>query len=610
MGSSCNYLDIVPDNVATLENAFTMRNTAERFLFTCYSYLPNPGSIPSSPSFLSHEIFPLYVYDSNSATFVRGQQNLVSPVLNYWDGLNGGTSYYKALRDCNIFLENINNVPDMDDEEKARWAAEVKFLKGYYHFLLIQMYGPIPLIRENLPIDAGLDLVRVHREPIDEGFAYINELLEEAIPDLPLEIYDAANEAGRITQPIDSSVRAYILTTAASPLFNGNRDYVDYVDEKHGQLFNPEYSEAKWKLAMDAAKEAIDYCHAAGLRLFEVQRGVGQTMSDTTLTQLSFRNVITQKWNAEIIWTYTGAAATQTALTPRTWDPARNHDGMQGRYGPPLNLIEKFYSDKGVPLEEDKTYDYEGRFKLKTATAADKYNIKQGYTTVAMHFNRENRFYASTGFDGGIWYGQGKFDDNDTWHLEGRAGGFTSRQIGNRYTPTGYWPKKLINYQNVVNVSTYSVVGYYFPMMRLADLYLLYAEAANEYMGPNDESLEYVNRVRARAGLPTVEYAWTNYSNLPTKYQEKDGLRKIIRQERTIELAYESKGHWDILRWKEAMDVLNEPIMGWDIVQSDPELYYRETVVYERQFRIRDYFHPIREYNLVRNRNLLQSPGW
>src|SRR5690606_20956290 len=108
MGNSCNYLDIVPDNVATLENAFTMRNTAERYLFTCYSYLPNPGSIPSSPSFLSHEIWPLYVYNSNSATFVRGQQSMVDPVLNYWDGLNGGASYFKALRDCNIFLENIN----------------------------------------------------------------------------------------------------------------------------------------------------------------------------------------------------------------------------------------------------------------------------------------------------------------------------------------------------------------------------------------------------------------------------------------------------------------------------------------------------------------------
>src|SRR5690606_34031506 len=112
--TSCSkYLDIVPDNVATLENAFTMRNTAERYLFTIYSYLPNLGSIPASPSLLGSEIWPLYVYEGNSANFVHGEQNLVDPYLNFWDGLNGGVDLFQAIRNCNIFIEHIHSVPDM-----------------------------------------------------------------------------------------------------------------------------------------------------------------------------------------------------------------------------------------------------------------------------------------------------------------------------------------------------------------------------------------------------------------------------------------------------------------------------------------------------------------
>src|SRR5690606_14527035 len=279
----------------------------------------------------------------------------------------------------------------------------------------------------------------------------------------------------------------------------------------------------------------------AGMELHKFRPGVGQNLSDHTIIQMGIRNAVCEKWNSEVIWAYTGATATQTALTPRTWDPTRNHDGMQGRYGPPLNTVNLFYTKNGVPIDEDTGWDYNGRFDLKVASAADKYNIKQGYTTAAMHFDREDRFYASTGFDGGIWYGQGKFDDNDTWHLEGRAGGFTSRQFADRYTPTGYWPKKLINYLNVVGVSSYSVVAYYWPNMRLADLYLLYAEAANEYLGPNDGSFEYLDLVRERAGLPGVQDAWAQHSRNPTKFQTKEGLREIIHQERRIELVYEAK---------------------------------------------------------------------
>src|SRR5690606_23874300 len=158
-------------------------------------------------------------------------------------------------------------------------------------------------------------------------------------------------------------------------------------------------------------------------------------------------------------------------------------------------------------------------------------------------------------------------------------------------------PKKLIHYQNVVSSTGsngYSVNWYPAPIMRLADLYLLYAEALNEYGGPSDDVYQYVNLIRERTGLPSVQDAWDTYSSNPTKYQQKDGLREIIHQERQIELAFEAHRLWDLRRWKKMLPTLNRPIRGWTLNQASATGYYQETEVFAPQFTQRNYLDPIR----------------
>ena len=133
---SCNYLDIVPDNVATVDHIFRMRNTAEQYLFTIYSYLPNYTDPYSYHVFLGGD--ELWANDFNTSITVpawqiaKGFQNVVNPYSNYWGGSGGGRGMFVAIRDCNTFLENIPKVPDMDDYEKDRWAAEATFLKAHF----------------------------------------------------------------------------------------------------------------------------------------------------------------------------------------------------------------------------------------------------------------------------------------------------------------------------------------------------------------------------------------------------------------------------------------------------------------------------------------------
>lgn len=612
--SGCKYLDVVPDNVATIESAFTLRSAAKKFLYTCYSYLPQHGQLTSqSPSFAGIEMWPLAYSESNTSRFVQGRQNVSSPLLNYWEGMNGGKDMFQAIRDCNIFLENIQKVPDMQQAERDEWTAEVKFLKAYYHFFLMQLYGPIPLIRENLPINAGIQEVRVRREPIDTCVNYIVGLLDEALvylPNLPLQQIDRPNY-GRVTAMMAMGLKARVLGTAASPLFNGNTDYASYIDAVYGALFNQSYSNEKWQRAMIAAKEAIDNAASISMKLYTFQPGPTLSLSDTTLTELNIREAFAARDpNGEVIWPNTAGFAQQSALTPRSWSPDLTSTSATGSYGPTLNIVEMFYTDKGLPIDKDKTWDYAGRYSFKIGDAVNNRHVYPGYETIKLHFHREPRFYANIGFDGGMWYGQGRYSDNDSWHLEIRGGRYTSVRETSAHSPTGYYPKKPISYQNYLEGSSYYVTSYLFPNMRLTELYLLYAEAANEFSGPSDDVFFYLDAIRERAGIPKVKTSWDLYSSQPGKYNSKEGLRDIIRQERRIELNSESMVYWDLLRWKVAEDILSQPMEGWNKRGVLPVEFYQRTVVYERSFRKRDYFMPIREYELQRNENLLQSPGW
>lgn len=615
--SSCQkYLDIVPDNIATIENSFTMRTSAERFLFSCYSYMPQHSNISGNPAFTAGDEFWLHDnYTTPGWEIARGNQNVVNPYLNFWQGSRSGRDLYQAIRDCNIFLENVDKVPDLSNFEKLRWIAEVKFLKAYYHFYLIRLYGPIPLKKENLPIDASPDEVKVPRNTLDECFDYVVQLLDEANPDLPSLINNESTELGRITQAINLSVKAYVLATAASPLFNGNPDYATFVDKQGQNLFPSNVDPEKWVKARDAARAAIEACEIAGNRLYYYnQSGQQYNVSQELRTQMNIRNSVTEKWNYEIVWGNTNSMTDnmQAQSTPRGLDPTKRANAQtQGNAAVPLKVAAVFYSKNGVPIEEDPSWKYGERFTLRTGTPAEKTYIREGYTTAAFNFDREPRFYASLGFDGGVWYGQGRFlPTDDYFYVSAKKGDPASNVTNQSFNITGYWAKKLVNYTNVINESSYTRVQYPWPVIRLANIYLLYAEALNEVDGPTPEVYQWIDMVRERAGLDGVVTSWTNFSNNPSKPSTQIGLREIIHQERLIELAFEGHRYWDLRRWKKAAAEFNKPITGWDIEQRTPEGYYREKIIHQQRFFNRDYLWPIREIELLANKNTVQNPGW
>jgi hypothetical protein len=534
----------------------------------------------------------------------------------------GGYSMFQAIRTCNIFLEEIHKPKDLRELERKTWIAEVKFLKAYYHFFLLQLYGPIPLIKENSPLTATPEEVRVFREPVDECIAYIAELIDEAAPDLPLTIASPVDEDGRITRPIALAVKAKALAWGASPLFNGNPDYKNWKDKRGKQLISETYSHEKWEKAAEAIREAIDLCHATGHELYRYNKLLTpQTirMNDSLVLTMNTRKAITDKWNLGNIWSssaYTRGVAglsvyfldgMQTTLFPKIYA----QDDFAGRCLASFNMTELFYTCNGIPIDEDNEWDYAGRYMLRqsTAEAGNVHYIPVNQWTASLNFDREARFYANLGFDRGFFElstTTDNFGKSFNTYLRLRKNEPGNSTVVNN---TGYTVKKLIAFETKGDPFVPS--DYRFPLIRLADLYLLYSEALNEIKDvPDNEVYQWIDMVRDVAGLKGVVESWQK-SKFPNRPGDRDEMRKIIRQERLIELAFEGQRFWDIRRWRLLESSRTYTPMGWNYQGATPEEYYTRIKAADAlKFSVRDYLWPISNTDLIINPNLVQSFGW
>ena len=624
LSASCNsFLDIVPDNVPVIDHAFTNAMEAEKYLFTCYSYLPGSGEPSGNIGMTAGDEIWLNMPNHVAAPawdyIAKGVRSADKSQPDFWKGSDYTYALFVGIRDCNTFLENIEDmskVADLTADKRARWIAEAKFLKAYYHYYLLRMYGPIPIVDRNLPVSASPEEVQVKRQPFDDCVKYIVDLLDECNPDLPAVITNRQSELGRITKPINRAVKARVLLLAASPLFNGNSDLANFRDNDGLPLFASEEDSGKWAQAADAAREAIESAENAGHDLYYFDDAPFE-ISETTKTQLSVRQAVCDRWNDEVVWGRSGGrgragATLQNACMPML-DASMNINAVRGCMAPTLQVVEEFYTRNGVPIEEDKTLDFTEINELRTATADERYNFQEGYTTARINFDRENRFYADIGFDGGKWIMEyhPSHSDVDTYVLQAKVGQLGYGQVQGATSSTGYFTKKLVHWESGFGNTTAGVVEYAWPEIRLAEIYLMYAEALNEAEGPVADVHLYLNKVRSRAGLESVEASWRKYSTNPTKPDTKEGMREIIRRERLIELALEGHRYWDLLRWKLATDYFNQPITGWDVSQSDAEAYYQVKTIYNRTFVApRDYFNPIPNSEMNVNGNLVQNPGW
>jgi hypothetical protein len=223
-----------------------------------------------------------------------------------------------------------------------------------------------------------------------------------------------------------------------------------------------------------------------------------------------------------------------------------------------------------------------------------------GYDPQRPYLNREKRFYQSIIIDGSWWY-------NDT--IFTRQGISSKNEIDlsdkNDATNTGYYIRKRCNDKITLgpanwNGYTSSQNYYYF---RFGEVLLNYAEAQNEAIGPDASVYEAINQIRNRSGLPGLSVGLS-----------QGEMRDAIRRERRVELAFEDRRYWDLMRWDIAHINLNRPVHGISIkAGTNGKLVYTPVTVPggNRKFDVtKNYLFPIPQGAIDRNKNLSQNPGY
>lgn len=613
--TSCEYLDVVPEGKATQDDIWKTTQQAEKYRYYMRTYMPNLIGYDWSPDqFAGDDMITGGVgttYWFSSKSLIYGEENANVTYFGRWApySTSGGTNYdiYRGIRYAFYLLDNVYKVPAISPENAARYAGEAWYLIGYYHQLLLEYYGPIILVKRYIPNDAPDSEIFAPRSPYDECVKYIAECYDKAAELLPETVIDT--ELGLPTRMSALSYKARLLLYAASPLVNGNSDYVGFDNHDGTPLMNTTYDPEKWKKAMEAAAEAISVAEKfnseLGRQNFMLYTSADSSLPNDERGRRNYRDAFTKEpWNGlefiEAKGDRGGCQTLQQLMGPR---PIANNMslGWKTTSVPTMEAVEMYYTKNGLPWEDDpETKDIDPYA----------YNAEAG--TVNLHLYKEPRFYASVGYDRGTYEIDGK---EITLYLRGgELHGSTLKETDEYQSCTGYLCQKWIPKASTYSIPSNSFSFYYYayPYLRLPELYLSYAEADFEYNGSlSTQSLEYINLVRKRCGLPTFQASWALAGGIPTGQK----LRKVLHQERSIEFLFEGRRFHDLRRWKEAPEVMNKQPRSWNRDGKTAEEFY-QVIEANQGGRVRifespkSYWMAVPMSEINKNPNLVQNPGY
>ncbi|MEJ2883546.1 RagB/SusD family nutrient uptake outer membrane protein [Pedobacter sp. GR22-6] len=573
------FLEQVPNDRITIEEVFRKKASSEQFLANVYSFIPDEAHpINSTPWIGAADEADLTWTNNGIYQINTGNLNPSNVLYDRWG------NYYQGIRSATFFMQHINENIEIRTQNGQQlidqYQAEARFLRAYFYFLLMRQYGPVVLVGEEvIPPDAPASTLQIPRSPFDDCVNYVSSELDKAAEVLPLlpqrngQTSDA--EYGRITKGIALAVKSRLLLYAASPLYNGNTDLAAFRNQDGKALISQTYDVQKWKRAADAAKAVID------LGIYSLYKDpAGNTLK-------SLDGVFFNSWNTEQIFVRKGNDLGQ-------WDVhcmPRQAGGWSG-VGPTQETVDAYFMADGLLPAESPLYTESG---FTTVNGAEVYN---------MYMNREPRFYHGVTYHNSRWQG-------GTMNAPAAISFFASGPNGRNghptdFSKTGYLVRKNVGPQtNIGSGGNGQVQSRVFILYRLAEIYLNYAESLNEFAYGDPDALKYLNAVRERAGIPTYGSA-ANQVPVPADQLQ---TRARIRAERRIELAYEGHRFFDIRRWKIAPQVMGV-LHGMDVSKDGNNFFKRVATTTPHLFRPAYYWWPITQYEIDRNRMIVQNPSW
>ena len=610
--SSCDYLGVSDQLAGGLQNTeqvFDNVSYTKRWYANVFAGIPdysginsvNVGAFKNPWTGMCDELVVGY---GNSSKYNNSDRNAANM------GFHRYGDCYRYIRQANIFLQKAHPImttgtqgDQLLEDELTQMKANVRFMRAFYHYLLFEQYGPIILVKDKI-YNATEDQ-DVPRNTVDEVIEYIDSELTAVASELTQEpIFEDKDYRAWPTKGVALAVRAKLWLYAASPLLNGGYREALSVTNPDGTRLFPDYDAGKWEKALAACKDFIDYAEAGRYELYKEYKDDNGAVIDP---DKSVYNLF-QKYTHEIIWATANNdwGGMNGDAFDRRIAPRCEKNGL-GSTGVTQELVDAFYMKDGFPvsatayLPQSTLYQEEGYGTYKDQND----NFSKKYTNVTVsnrYLNREPRFYNTVFFNGRQW----PVSCNQVLFYNGGNSGVQEGQA----TLTGYMLFKRFN--RSVSLTNPGVASQFRPsiIFRLADFYLMYAEAANE-VNPNDARvLKYLNLVRERAGLPDIE------TLNPAIRGNQELQRAAIQRERQIELATEGQRYFDVRRWmiadKNGEGRQNGYVHGMNVrgESNDKEDFNRIVEASQIVFNRKMYLYPMPDSEMRKTKNLVQNPGW
>ncbi|MFT4016471.1 MAG: RagB/SusD family nutrient uptake outer membrane protein [Agriterribacter sp.] len=501
-------LDLMPDGRITIDQAFQDEMMASEYVNSIYANMQHYGTAYDFWTMLAgysdeaHDNdFPQDMGRGPSRWYngelrpnwnpmdIPGSCGCSDPYLNGYYYRNS----WKAIRLANVFLANIEKTVYANPNIKPRLIAEVKTLRAFFYLELIKMYGGMPVVDK--PFTEDFKFEDFPRQSFKECVDFIKQDCDEAIAEtqFPWRIVTEP-ERGRFTKAVAHAVRSQALLFSASP------------------LWNPQGDDTQWALAADNSKQSLEALTGAGYQLYPQYEAYFFGRSDLSPSP----------GDKETIYEIKSYGSYDFSHLMFRMHAIPTLGGDKAGCSPSQELVDTYDMANGeIPI-----LGYQDEDHLQPII-----NVASGYDETHPYVNRDPRFYAT------VWYNDAYYGEinGQPYRIQSYIGGADGISNLVQRTHNGYYLRKFRDPKQL-DPNTGTAL---FKKYRLGEIYLNYAEAANEAYGPTVDVYNAVNTVRARVNMPQLPEGLT-----------KDQMRARIHRERRVELSFEEHRIWDVRRWK------------------------------------------------------------
>jgi hypothetical protein len=565
-----DFLSKPPSAGVTKDSIFSRADRAKKFLWHAYRYLPVRSGIGGRDVTINRDMLASLT-DINQSTLSYGGAIPYYYHASYpWPNKGNKWDYnweWGGIRAAYIFIENVDDVPDMSEATKKRLKAEAQMIIAELYTGYFRNYGGVPWVGHAFNVNEK-DLSRP-RMTAKATMDSILTLIKKATPNLPFTLQHPETEKGRFTSAGAMGLKCRVLLFAASPLFNSAKPYMEGEAADKKLVWFGGYDANLWSRAADACGDLIKK---------NQQEGMPYHLVDTGNPQEDFYHGYYDRDSPELLLTnrkqYENTGLWGNNMDGMVWDTGALTD----------NYIKMFPMANGLPISDPNS----------------------GYDPADPYKNRDPRLYQTALVDGMPYQGR----KAELW-----IGG---RERKTKTKPA--WGYRLYKFVRDLTYGNNLHSPRQWPYLRLPEIYLSYAEALDqEHGGPTAEACKYVNKVRNRVDL----------GDLPKcKQLSQDEFLHDILRERVLEMGFERTRWFDIVRWK-MDDIFTEQLYGMNVCkkgsspagackdqgvgyhESNEYIYSRFTIparAWKKDWSPKWYLSPFQQKPV--QLGLIQNPGW